>query len=92
VEGTSSSVQSISHFGRRQHHKIQWSKAKTADQPSVSIVYPFLSNDYTSNEATSYNDSGDYSIYGEYKPVETMTQEEIREELEAILRNTLSGN
>lgn len=65
-----------------------------SDQNQTTSIEPSepKSNDYTSNEAPLYNDSGDYSIYGEYKPVETMTQEEIREELEAILRNTLSGN
>lgn len=45
----------------------------------------------TDSTTRSRNDD-DYNIYGEYQPVETMTPEEMRAELEAILEQNLNSN
>ncbi|MET1174350.1 hypothetical protein [Paenibacillus amylolyticus] len=49
------------------------------------------STDTYMDKTPVYNDSGDYNKYGEYKPVETMTPDEIRAELEAILEDAMYG-
>ena len=50
------------------------------------------SSSYKSNSSSnkSYNPA-DYDKYGNYKPVESMTQEEKRQELKEMLGDTLKG-
>lgn len=47
----------------------------------------------TSNTSTTtHMNDADYNIYGEYQPVESMTPDEMRAELEAILEQSLPSN
>lgn len=47
----------------------------------------------TSNTSTTtHTNDADYNIYGEYQPVESMTPDEMRAELEAILEQSLPSN
>jgi hypothetical protein len=63
------------------------------DQDNSLVENPKKSSseNIKSVESSSFLDQRDYNIYGEYKPVENMTQEEIQAELEVILERSLSG-
>ncbi|MGE7921198.1 hypothetical protein ACQKM9_19990 [Viridibacillus sp. NPDC093762] len=47
--------------------------------------------DKIDNDSNEDNNSADYNSNGEYKPVEDMTQEEIKQELEEMLRSNGIG-
>lgn len=64
---------------------------QTSSQESNSYSGTTPSTDSSRKESILPDDRGDYNRYGEYKPVETMTPEEIREELEGILSDAISG-
>ncbi|MEK5528563.1 hypothetical protein MKX79_04095 [Viridibacillus sp. FSL R5-0468] len=50
-----------------------------------------VTSDSDSDEDSNLNNSADYNSNGEYKPVEDMTQEEIKQELEEMLRSNGIG-
>ncbi|EOV9529103.1 MULTISPECIES: hypothetical protein [Bacillus cereus group] len=59
----------------------------TSDETDVELP----TTDYKSSRDTHIpnDDSANYNIHGEYKPVGEMTQEEIRAEAEEMLKNAL---